>query len=398
MLARRELCHPYQSDALLSGIIVRLWLADLMYIFDIETMTELQRALDGVRYRFSRDGTEAICGSELYLKYHKGWSIPSRKAIRWLAKYRCPQAGRVFELSLWEALTLEPTVDRRTNDVAMYGLSDTVKDVVFQPIAGSQYMIERALMDTDDMIDALGRIGTVDALTAMIVLFKERSAMVEPDEEYAVLEHAQGALAGLLRRLCAFAPFYDVRHELCRYFDEYVFVREPPVEDIDDGEQIEPRSTMSDGLDRYICSIREMMAQMIGLGLVDNGFIEQMNFLQALHRLFPEHYRVIDDTFRAREFYWIAPGSLLWEVLQAINHPATATNDPVALPLINKVRSSYRFANALGKAVILSRGASSPFTTTPTIARRCRSWCFERLDLRLAPATLHCRSVRDNRY
>lgn len=361
MRQRRHPSHEFKS---LRQLIGRLWVHDLMYIFNVNSPTELQRALEGVRIKLTDYGYEVMPASGIYVKYHAGRVVPDIETVNWLVKNRCAEAARALDLVLWPILDLKEPIQRNVLEGYLASLSDEVRDVIFQPVSGSRNMVERRPVDVNHLVSELADFGTVDALTAIVAILKERMQLVESDEYLSVLGDITGSGESLFCRLLVFHPFYDVREQLYDYFSSHVFTDYLEV----DAEGFVVRREGPPATYLPVTEyLHRLLRQMIELGLVGSMFKEQLNFVSS--RFLSDYREAINAAFLKPKPLLLTPSNPLWDLLEKMHHPAVKSRQPISLPL-RRADKTTRVANALGDAFIKSRGPEKPFGYPGGIVRR----------------------------
>lgn len=160
-----------------------------------------------------------------FYAYQKG-RTPTQRMIREAAQVPGLEGTEtIFDLPLWQILS-NPQASQAQLIQIMRSLDDTLYNRLFQQRKCHGPSARRTLRSCIQVFD-IGRISTLDALTALLLLMRE----TEVNQQWDLYIDTKWEVNNLLARLATFEPFYFVAEELNNYIQQHFIRRNHPLPD-----------------------------------------------------------------------------------------------------------------------------------------------------------------------
>ncbi len=328
-------CDRYRPLRLLKG---PLWMADLMDIFQAESVSELRRKIRRKKVNES-DFTDE---SKLYHKYNRGEVLPGKAEVEvWLGF--CDVADRVNRLPLWDLIE-EPILFEDEENALFDRLSPAVTQLVsLRNDDKPRGVNDVRLLDQRSVLTPLVRFCSIDALTYIFRII-DKIGYYSVFDAYAT-RLINSAVDAFLR-LSVFPPFQSVRRQFLCHVGANFFAR-----DIERGSPIwcPTEQHVMDRTDDII----ELLTSMGRVGLVGRSREAQVKIVNwCCEKVSPRENEALRDWCAAalNAPVKIPPSDPAWQALKRLRHPGTRTDRPIVLPWKGKLVNDFRIANALGEA------------------------------------------------
>lgn len=339
-------CHFV--DPSLRPLIGHALVADMQYVLNCQSLQALLRAINGERPR-KKNGRYSY--SSQLSKWRRGVDLPADESLMRLRELTgCPEIARALDQWLWFALDYNNAL-LIAEDRFMRRLPVAVQQILYAPRSGVRRPLRRWPLDERTVLGPLSRLGTPDALVALLSLLVTRSPVWEvelPGHDVAV--HT----LGLVSRLIVFPPFFETGAGLfdhvATYVDRamhYYFENSPET-------NTSWRPDRATVLDQFVSAARTVLQHAGALGLVGPAFQDQAAFVHAYH-IAPQQEKVLsitteitDQIHRTSAPVRLGRSNPLYAFLMRMDHPAVRSGRPLILPRRSPPGAGFRIANALG--------------------------------------------------
>jgi hypothetical protein len=333
--------HPVAAPKRLIGLEGPLWVADLMDVSRVTSVSALRRFAG--QYRRKNGFFDE---SKLYHRYNRGERRPSKVERKlWLELF--PQADRVAKLPLLEVLDGQWSASIDEQNHIYSRLSPSITRLVSR---GSVWVEHKEsavlLLRPNSLLPCLVRSCQVDALPLILMILSSI-----PDDSMILDKYAENLVAAamdIFSRLSVFPPFQLNRTRL--------------INGIVGG--LSTCHQISNQLQRFPAKVDtiqesadvvEALQLMGSVGLVGPALRSQIRIVNwYLDDVRPEERADLRKwCYAARSSQvMVMPTDPFWQALKRLKHNSTRADRPIVLPRRGRPIDDFRIANVLGKAEV----------------------------------------------